>query len=109
MLSPPSSREISQTWRQPIVRCPTTSFPTAPEKLKDQFDRQKNKLEVEELNARHSYQSIMQQLADNVENAEHEVYKKKKEISSTAQEKAEAEGDLDQTVADHAEDQKYLD
>merc|ERR1719388_54356 len=50
----------------------------------------------------------MQQLADNVENAEHEVYKKKKEISSTAQEKAEAEGDLDQTVADHAEDQKYL-
>jgi uncharacterized protein YoxC len=79
------------------------------EKLKDQFEKAKYNLEKDELNARHGYEAVMQQLADNIENAEHEIKKKTALRSKTAEEKAQVEGELAQTIADRAEDQKYLD
>merc|ERR550514_1261327 len=64
---------------------------------------------AEELTARHSYEQIMQVLADSIENAEHEIKKKTELRAETAQLKAEKEGDLAQTISDRDEDQKYLD
>jgi len=78
------------------------------EKLKDQFAKKKYDLEKEELNARHSYEQIMQALTDDVENAQHEIAKKTTERADTQQAKAQAEGELTQTIADRDEDQKYL-
>jgi len=78
------------------------------EKLKDDFATKKSALEEEELNAQHNFELIAQQLADNIENAEHEVSKKKVASSETAQRKAESEGNLAQVTSDRDEDQKYL-
>jgi sugar-specific transcriptional regulator TrmB len=79
------------------------------EKLNDEFSNKKTELEKEELGAQQGFEQIMQQLADNIENAEFEVAKKTKHRAQTQQGKAEAEGDLAQTTADRNEDQKYLD
>jgi len=79
------------------------------EKLNDQFSQKKTDLEKEELGAQQGFEQIMQQLADNIENAEFEISKKTKHRAQTQQSKAEAEGDLAQTTADRNEDQKYLD
>merc|ERR1719395_379981 len=78
------------------------------EKLKDQFEKQKYDWEKEELNSRHGYEQIMQQLADNIENAEHEIERKKAERAEMEEKKAQAEEELAQTEADKAEDEKYL-
>merc|ERR1719243_75670 len=74
----------------------------------DQFEKQKLDWEKEELNSRHGYEQIMQQLADNIENAEHEIERKKAEMAETEEKKAQAEEELAQTEADKAEDEKYL-
>jgi len=79
------------------------------EKLKAEFDTKKYELDGEELKAQHAFENIAQQLTDNVENAEHEISKKTALRAETQQAKSEAEGDLAQTTADRAEDQKYLD
>merc|ERR1719327_568327 len=79
------------------------------EKLKDQFEKQKYDLEKEELNSRHGFDAIMQQLTDNIENAKYEIEKKSVDKANTQKAKAQAEGDLAQTIADREEDQKYLD
>merc|ERR1719188_1016275 len=51
----------------------------------------------------------MQSLADSIDGAEHEISKKRAASGETAQQKAEAEGSVEQTSADRAEDQTYLD
>jgi hypothetical protein len=79
------------------------------EKLNDEFSNKKTELEKEELGAQQVFEQIMQQLADNIENAEFEISKKTKHRAQTQENKAEAEGDLAQTTADRNEDQKYLD
>jgi len=79
------------------------------EKLNDEFSNKKTELEKDELNAQQGFEQIMQQLADNIENAAFEISKKTKHRAQTQQSKAEAEGDLAQTTADRKEDQKYLD
>merc|ERR1719386_578100 len=79
------------------------------EKLNDQFSSKKRELEKDELGAQQGFEQIMQQLADNIENAEFEIAKKTKHRAQTQEEKAQAEGDLAQTTADRDEDQKYLD
>jgi len=79
------------------------------EKLKDQFRSKKYELEMEEMNAQHAFDQIMQQLTDNTENANHEISKKQELRAETQQGKAESEGDLAQTKSEQAEDQKYLD
>merc|ERR1740138_181633 len=79
------------------------------EKLKDQFSTKKYELDMEEKNRQHAFEQIMQQLTDNIENAEHEISKKTALRASTQADKADAEGDLAATTAARAEDQKYLD
>jgi len=79
------------------------------EKLQDEFSNKKTELEKEELGAQQAFEQIMQQLADNIENAEFEIAKKTKHRAQTQEAKAQAEGDLAQTTADRNEDQKYLD
>merc|ERR1719399_788121 len=79
------------------------------EKLKKQFKDQKLKLEEDELNAKYAYESIMQELTDNIENAEAEIARRSKVKAEREQDKADAEKDLAQTTADRDEDQKYLD
>merc|ERR1719409_1288810 len=59
--------------------------------------------------AQQGFEQIMQQLADNIENAEFEIAKKTKHRAQTQENKADFEGDLAQTTADRDEDQKYLD
>merc|ERR1719388_167140 len=79
------------------------------EKLNDEFSSKKTELEKEELGAQQAFEQIMQQLADNVENAEFEISKKTRQRAETQQKKSELEGDPAQTTADRDEDQKYLD
>jgi len=79
------------------------------EKLKKDFKKQKLDLQDEELNAVHGFEGIMQDLTDNIENAEAEIARKTKVKAEKEQEKADAEADLAQTTADRDEDQKYLD
>jgi len=79
------------------------------EKLSDEFSTKKTELEREELGAQQGFEQIMQQLADNIENAEFEIAKKTKHRAQTQEAKAQAEGDLAQTTADRDEDQKYHD
>merc|ERR1719181_497729 len=79
------------------------------EKLNDEFSNKRTDLEKEELAAQQAFEQIMQQLADNIENAEFEIAKKTKHRAQTEQNKADFEGDLAQTTADRDEDQKYLD
>merc|ERR1719197_1368596 len=79
------------------------------EKLKKDFKKQKLDLQDEELTAVHGFEGIMQDLTDNIENAEAEIARKTKVKAEKEQEKADAEADLAQTTADRYEDQKYLD
>merc|ERR1719272_316314 len=79
------------------------------EKLKADFKKQKLGLEEDEMTAQHGYDSIMQELTDNIENAEAEIVRRSKVKAEREQDKADAEKDLAQTTADRAEDQKYLD
>merc|ERR1719393_426835 len=79
------------------------------EKLKKQFREQKTKLEEDEMNAQYAYESIMQELTDNIENAEAEIARRTKVKAEREQDKADAEKDLASTTADRDEDQKYLD
>jgi chromosome segregation ATPase len=79
------------------------------EKLKKQFKDQKLQLEEDEMTAQHGYESIMQELTDNIENAEAEIARKSKVKAEREQDKADAEKELAQTTADRDEDQKYLD
>merc|ERR1719421_44296 len=79
------------------------------EKLKGQFRQQRTDLQEEEMNAQYAYESIMQTLTDNIENAEAEIARKSKVKAEREQDKADAEKDLASTTADRDEDQKFLD
>jgi len=78
-------------------------------KLKDEFEEKKGTLMKEETKAKNAYGLIMQQLTGNIDNAEHEIKKKKLLRAETEQAKAEAEGDLAATTKERDEDQVYLD
>jgi len=78
-------------------------------KLQAEFKSEKTELEKNELAAEQAFQQIIQQLADNIENAEHEINKKTTLRSETEEQKAEDEGEKEQTITDRNEDQTYLD
>jgi uncharacterized protein YoxC len=77
-------------------------------KLEDEFKTKKADLEEEELKAQHAFQQIMQQLSDNIENAEHEINKKTTLRAETEEQKSEAKGNLAATMQDRDEDRTYL-
>jgi hypothetical protein len=79
------------------------------QRLKDEFEKKKYELDAEELKAQHAFEDIAQLLADNIENAKHEINKKTVLRAEAQQTKADLEGEKAQTEADRAEDQKYLD
>jgi len=79
------------------------------EKLKAEFATKKYEMDREELTAQHAFEQLLQLLADNIENAEHEISKKKILRAETEQAKAEAEADRADTIKERDEDQKYLD
>mmetsp|Transcript_96054 Transcript_96054/g.200663 ORF Transcript_96054/g.200663 Transcript_96054/m.200663 type:complete len:683 (-) Transcript_96054:61-2109(-) len=79
------------------------------EKLKDQFSQKKYDLEKEEMNSKHAFELLTQQLTDNTENANHEISKKTATRAETQELKAGLSGDLVRTNKDMDEDQKYLD
>jgi len=76
-------------------------------KLEDEFKTKKSDLEEEELKAQHAFAAIIQQLSDNIENADHEINKKTTKRAETEQAKADAEGDLAATMAERDEDRTY--
>merc|ERR1712226_1346012 len=78
-------------------------------KLKDKFFAKKADMMRDELQAKHAFEQIVQQLTDNIENAEHEISKKKTLRAKTEKAKAEAEGELVETTRERDEDQKYFD
>jgi len=78
------------------------------EKLQTEFADKKSQLDSEEMNAQHAFEAIMQQLADNIENASHEVSKKKDIAAEQQQLKAETEGDLAATTGERNEDKVNL-
>jgi uncharacterized protein YoxC len=76
-------------------------------KLEDEFKTKKADLEEEELKAQHAFAQIIQQLSDNIENADHEISKKTTKRAETEQAKADAEGDLAATMAERDEERTY--
>merc|ERR1719316_2452735 len=76
-------------------------------KLEDEFKTKKADLEEEELKAQHAFGQIMQQLADNIENADHEINKKTTLRAETEEQKSEAQGDLATTRQERSEDMTY--
>lgn len=78
-------------------------------KLENEFKQEKTDLEKSEMGAQQAFQQIMQQLTDNIENAQHEINKKTTLRAETQQQKAEDEGEKQQTITDRNEDQSYLD
>merc|ERR1719230_756997 len=78
------------------------------EKLKDEFEKQKYDMEMEETKAQHAFEQMSQQLADEIENAEHEINKKTETRGETQELLAEAQDDLRTTTAQRDEDKRYL-
>jgi len=78
------------------------------EKLKDEFEKQKYDTDKEEMTAQHAFEDIAQYLADNMENANHEIGKKTVFRAKVQENKAEMEQSKAQTEADRTEDQNYL-
>eukprot|EP00429_Kryptoperidinium_foliaceum_P011602 CAMPEP_0176037364 /NCGR_PEP_ID=MMETSP0120_2-20121206/18510_1 /TAXON_ID=160619 /ORGANISM="Kryptoperidinium foliaceum, Strain CCMP 1326" /LENGTH=680 /DNA_ID=CAMNT_0017370753 /DNA_START=18 /DNA_END=2060 /DNA_ORIENTATION=+ len=79
------------------------------EQLKDEFAKKKYDMDAEEMKAQHAFEELAQQLADNTENAKHEIEKKTETRAQAQAEKEEMQGEKQQTESDRAEDQRYLD
>merc|ERR1719271_75942 len=78
------------------------------EKLKDKFSDERTVLEKEEMEKKHAYESMMQDLTDEVERATAENNRKKKTRAQRQEDAAAARGELADTTADRDADVKYL-
>merc|ERR1719386_363080 len=78
-------------------------------KLKDKFKDEMVALEEEELNAKHAYEQLSQELHDSIENANAEIARRTKYKLEREEDLAGYQGDLADTTADRDADQKYLD
>merc|ERR1719386_220369 len=79
------------------------------QKLKDKFKDEMVALEEEELNAKHAYEQLSQELHDSIENATAERDRRVKYKAEREQDLASYQGELADTTADRDADQKYLD
>jgi len=79
------------------------------EKLLDKFIDERTTLEKEEMNARHAFEMLMQDLKAQIEQATQDRDEKAETKAKKLQAKAEAEGDLQDTITTRDADQKYLD
>merc|ERR1719454_757268 len=79
------------------------------EKLKKKFKDELSALEEEEMNSKHAYEQMSQELHDSIENANVELERKQGVKAEREQDKADDEAELADTTADRDADQKYLD
>merc|ERR1719446_926633 len=78
------------------------------EKLEDKFSDERSELEKAEVNAKHAFDMLMQDLTAQVENATQARTEKSETKGKKLQAAADAKGDLVDTTATRDDDQKYL-
>jgi len=78
------------------------------EKLLDKFIDERTNLEKEEMNSKHAYDMLMQDLSAQIEQATTDRGQKAETKAKTLQAKADATGELQDTTTTKAEDEKYL-
>merc|ERR1719346_432473 len=79
------------------------------EKLLDKFITERTTLEKEEMNSKHAYDMLMQDLKAQIDQATQDRDEKSAFKAETLQSKADAKGDLEDTTSTRNADQKYLD
>jgi len=79
------------------------------EKLLDKFIDERTVLEKEEMNSKHAYDMLMQDLTAQTDQAKQDREEKAETKAKKLQAKADAEGDLTDTTTTRDADQKYLD
>merc|ERR1719262_895985 len=79
------------------------------EKLLDKFIDERTTLEKEEMNSKHAYDMLMQDLNAQIAQGTKDRDAKAESKAKALQAKADAEGDLKDTTTTRDEDQKYLD
>merc|ERR1719333_1343315 len=79
------------------------------EKLLDKFIDERTTLEKEEMNAKHAFEMLMQDLSAQIEQATQDREEKAEAKAKALQAKADAEGDLQDTITTRDADQKFLD
>merc|ERR1712151_1307045 len=79
------------------------------EKLLDKFIDERTNLEKEEMNSKHAYDMLMQDLKAQIAQATSDRDEKAEFKAATLQSKADAQGDLEDTTSTRDADQKYLD
>merc|ERR1719282_1242495 len=79
------------------------------EKLLDKFIAERTQLEKEEMNTKHAYDMLMQDLTAQIAQAQQDRDEKAETKAKKLEAKADAEGDLAETTATRDADQKYLD
>jgi len=79
------------------------------EKLLDKFIAERTALEKEEMNSKHAYDMLMQDLKAQIAQATSDRDEKAEFKAETLQSKADAQGDLEDTTSTRDADQKYLD
>merc|ERR1712217_373365 len=79
------------------------------EKLLDKFIAERTTLEKEEMNTKHAFDMLMQDLTAQIAQATQDRDEKAETKAKKLQAKADAEGDLAETTATRDADQKYLD
>jgi hypothetical protein len=78
------------------------------EKLEDKFIDERTTLEKEEMNSKHAYDMLMQDLKAQIAQATTDRDEKAVAKAKTLQAKADDEGDLNDTTSTKLEDEKYL-
>jgi antitoxin component HigA of HigAB toxin-antitoxin module len=78
------------------------------EKLLDKFIAERTTLEKEEMNSKHAYDMLMQDLKAQIAQATQDRDEKSEFKAKTLQSKADAKGDLEDTTSTRDADQKYL-
>eukprot|EP00446_Apocalathium_sp_SHHI-4_P046605 CAMPEP_0177383462 /NCGR_PEP_ID=MMETSP0368-20130122/49131_1 /TAXON_ID=447022 ORGANISM="Scrippsiella hangoei-like, Strain SHHI-4" /NCGR_SAMPLE_ID=MMETSP0368 /ASSEMBLY_ACC=CAM_ASM_000363 /LENGTH=585 /DNA_ID=CAMNT_0018847981 /DNA_START=69 /DNA_END=1823 /DNA_ORIENTATION=- len=79
------------------------------EKLLDKFIEERTALEKAEMNGKHAYEMLMQDLTAQIQQATQDREEKSELKAKTLQAKADAEGDLKDTTDTRDADQQYLD
>jgi len=77
-------------------------------KLLDKFIEERTTLEKEEMNSKHAYDMLMQDLNAQIDQANTDRDESAEEKATKLQNKADAEGDLKDTTSTMEEDKKYL-
>merc|ERR1719240_782737 len=78
------------------------------EKLKDKFTDERTDLEKQEMNARHAYDMLMQDLTAQIDNHTKQREEKAATSANKKQAASDAKGDLTDTTQTRDDDSKYL-